>query len=43
MERVADGFFLNERKKAFAMQKLSVAVEMNTKAIRENGKAATEM
>ena len=42
MEGVADGFFLNE-KKASAMNKLSIAVEKNTKAIRENGKAATEM
>ena len=39
----ADGFFLNERKKVFAMKKLSIAVEMNTKSIRENGRAASEM
>ena len=37
-------WFLPKRgKKAFAMNKLSIAVEKNTKAIRENGKAATEM
>ena len=40
---VADGFFLNERKKAYAMKKLSIAVEMNTKSILENGRAASEM
>ena len=42
MEGVADGFFLNE-KKSIRDEKFSIAVEMNTKVIRENGRAATEM
>ncbi len=36
-------FLPNEREAAIAMNKLSIAVEMNTKVFRENGKAATEM
>ncbi len=43
MEGGCRWFLPKREKKAFAMNKLSIAVEMNTKAIRENGKAATEM
>ena len=43
MEVSCRWFLPKREKKAFAMIKLSIAVEKNTKAIRENGKAATEM